>query len=220
VSVTAAQVYKGGASLWLSLGPTTMVEDAVTNGLQRATPIESRTQITELASAAASGAVAAVLVTSQVEHLITAAHAKQTPMLATGRELLRSKGLPHLLLPPGMMMMVLREVPFAVALFHIRPALTKYVREGSVDPSTLGARFRQELFCGCATAAVASPVSHVPSVIAAYQQGHGVSLREAVRSLLAAGGWTQLWRGLGARTLSLAGTMTVVPVVAEVLSGL
>jgi hypothetical protein len=41
--------------------------------------------ITELASA--SGAVAAVLVTSQVEHLITAAHAKQTPMLATGREL-------------------------------------------------------------------------------------------------------------------------------------
>ena len=55
------------------------------DGLQRATPIESRTQITELASA--SGAVAAVLVTSQVEHLITAAHAKQTPMLATGREL-------------------------------------------------------------------------------------------------------------------------------------
>jgi hypothetical protein len=47
-------------------------------------------------------------------------------------------------------------------------------------------------------------------------QGHSLGLADAVRQLLAAGGW----RGLGARTLSLAGTMTVVPVVIGGLSGM
>ncbi len=51
-------------------------------------------------------------------------------------------------------------------------------------------------------------------------QGHSLGLAAAVRQLLAAGGWRALWRGLGARTLSLAGTMTVVPVVIGGLSGL
>ena len=51
-------------------------------------------------------------------------------------------------------------------------------------------------------------------------QGHSLGLAAAVRQLLAAGGWRALWRGLGARTLSLAGTMTVVPVVIGGLGGL
>jgi hypothetical protein len=51
-------------------------------------------------------------------------------------------------------------------------------------------------------------------------QGHSLGLAAAVRQLLAAGGWRALWRGLGARTLSLAGTMTVVPVVIGGLSGM
>jgi hypothetical protein len=51
-------------------------------------------------------------------------------------------------------------------------------------------------------------------------QGHSLGLAAAVRQLLAAAGWRALWRGLGARTLSLAGTMTVVPVVIGGLGGL
>ena len=76
----------------------------------------------------------------------------------------------------------------------------------------------QELFCGFTAALIASPVSHVPSVIAAYQQGHNLPLRIAYSNIIAEGGWRELWRGLGARTLSLAGTMTVVPIVISALA--
>ena len=36
--------------------------------------------------------------------------------------------------------------------------------------------------------------------------------------LLSIGGWKELWRGLIPRTVSLAGTMTVVPLVLQTLA--
>ena len=173
-------------------------------------------------------------VTSQTEHVITAAHSKSLNMSNTIKSLYKTGGLTNLILPPGMAMMVCREIPFAAALFYIRPALSKLVSPPADDntpltnpsdsvgsliapQSSLLARGLRELGCGCVTSLIASPVSHVPSVLAAYQQGHGVSLKQAYSDLLKAGGgsWKELWRGLGPRTASLAGTMTVVPMVLE-----
>ena len=65
---------------------------------------------------------------------------------------------------------------------------------------------------------VATPISHIPSVIAAYQQGHGVGLKTAIQDLYQIGGFSEFWRGLVARTVSLAGTMTVVPFVMRALT--
>ena len=207
---TLRAVYRGGGALWLSLGPTTIVEDAVTRGLC-ASPIP----LPDIVSAAASGVVAAVLVTSQVEHIITRAHATDASVGTTFQRLQRSRGVRGLLLPPGMGMMVCREIPFATTLFHVRPALTAWVKkhdeEGVHIPwyQWIG----REFGLGCVTSVFTSPISHIPSVIAAYQQGHGVDFRTAIQQLLDAGGYKELWRGLGARTVSLAGTFTVVPIV-------
>ena len=211
---TLRAVYRGGGALFLSLGPTTIIEDAVTTALC-ASPVP----LPDIVSAASSGVVAAVLVTSQVEHVITRAHSTDSTMRQTFLSLYRTHGPKHLALPPGMAMMVCREIPFAATLFHVRPALTTWAQEQDTGPtptSTVGWMGR-ELGLGCLTSMVTSPISHIPSVIAAYQQGHGVSFVTAVQQLLQAGGYKELWRGLGARTMSLAGTFTVVPIVMALL---
>ena len=60
-------LYKGAGALWLSLGPTTMVEDKVTSLLNEVSSGEERYWYHGLLSAATSGMVAALLVTSQVD---------------------------------------------------------------------------------------------------------------------------------------------------------
>ena len=50
-----------------------------------------------------------------------------------------------------------------------------------------------------------------------YIYNYLVSFVTAVQQLLQAGGYKELWRGLGARTMSLAGTFTVVPIVMALL---
>lgn len=59
-------LYKGGGALWLSLGPTTMVEDKVTSLLNKTFRGRDAQWYHGLLSAATSGVVAAMLVTSQV----------------------------------------------------------------------------------------------------------------------------------------------------------
>jgi hypothetical protein len=76
----------------------------------------------ELISAATSGLIAALTVTSQIEHLITASHVHNVSV----REIftkISSKDPLKIFLPPGMVAMVGREVPFATALFYIRPLI-------------------------------------------------------------------------------------------------
>ena len=72
-------------------------------------------------SAATSGVIAALLVTSQVEHIITASHVRQITIFET----ITSTKPRNIFLPPGMLAMVGREVPFSTALFYFRPLIEK-----------------------------------------------------------------------------------------------
>lgn len=220
---SAFETYKGVGVLFGSLGPTVIIEDSVTTALQATTSgtgkdmgkeSGSETAIRKLACAAASGVVAAFMITSQVEHLITRAHASSVSMGTAFRSVYHKHGWRYILAPPGMAMMAGREVPFAAALLYVRPTLSAYLHpdpDGGVCQDPLWKRVGREVASGVITALVCGPVSHVPSVIAAYQQGHGTSIRESVSQLVRLGGYSELWRGLAHRTFSLAGTFIVVP---------
>jgi len=192
------RLYAGGGALWVSIAPTTIIEDGVSTVL--------KPRCGDLAASAASGAIAGVCVTSQVERCITASHARNLSVRETAVAIYR-RGVAGLILPPGMLATACREVPFAAALFAVRPRLKRIAEERY--PTTQ--RFLRELSCGVAAASVAGPASHAPSVVAAYQQATDVTPRQAIAKIYAAGGLREFFRGLPARTLSLAGTFTVVP---------
>ncbi len=213
---TVRGIYVGAGSLWVSLAPTVMIEDTISRVLQNSSLVSQDSGAgvipSELICSAASGAVAACIVASPVEHLITRSHALERNVGDGASFLFRRHGILFLIAPPGMAAMVGREVPFAASLFWLQPMLSKMARTLD-DRHSIG----KDLLVGVATSIVATPISHVPSVIAAYQQGTGLSLRSAVTELYRIGGFREFWRGLGARTLSLAGTMTVVPFVLRTL---
>ena len=219
------EIYRGGGSLWLSLAPTVIVEDKVTRIMQE--NLSPTTPLHGLWCAASSGAVAAACVTSQVEHVITAAHTKSLPIHETVRKLWQQRGPFSLLIPPGIGMMMGREIPFAASLFWLQPNLKQIIqnvwptKENNQEDKTCFMSPSNLLKCaitGFGTSVIATPISHVPSVVAAYQQGHGLGVHKAIQELLAVGGPRELWRGLVARTLSLAGTLTVVPIVLDALA--
>jgi hypothetical protein len=193
------RLYAGGGALWVSIAPTTIIEDGVSTVL--------KPRCGDLAASAASGAIAGVCITSQVERCITASHARNLSVQDTAVAIYRRGGVAGLLLPPGMLATACREVPFAAALFAVRPRLRKIAEERY--PTTQ--RFLRELSCGVAAVSVAGPASHAPSVVAAYQQATDASPRQAMAHIFAAGGLRAFFRGLPARTVSLAGTFTVVP---------
>ena len=193
------RLYAGGGALWVSIAPTTIIEDGVSTVL--------KPRCGDLAASAASGAIAGVCVTSQVERCITASHARNLSVSESAMAIYKRGGVAGLIFPPGMAATACREVPFAAALFAVRPRLRKIAEERY--PTTQ--RFLRELSCGVAAASVAGPASHAPSVVAAYQQATDVTPRQAIAKIYAAGGLREFFRGLPARTLSLAGTFTVVP---------
>lgn len=159
--------------------------------------------------------------------MITASHTEATSIVTTARTLYRRHGLHHLLLPPGMAAMAGREVPFASALFYIRPMMFHYIqpeedmRRAKTYTGTGASLWLQKLsasaLCGVLTSMLVTPISQAPSVIAAYQQGHAATFSQAVQDIRQRYGWRGFFRGLGARTFSLAGTFTVVPLVLESL---
>ena len=193
------RLYAGGGALWVSIAPTTIIEDGVSTVL--------KPRCGDFTASAASGAIAGVCVTSQVERCITASHARNLSVRETAVAIYKRSGVAGLVMPPGMAATACREVPFAAALFAVRPLLRKIAEERY--PTTQ--RFLRELSCGVAAAAVAGPASHAPSVVAAYQQATDATPRRAAAEIYAAGGLRAFFRGLPARTLSLAGTCTVVP---------
>lgn len=236
VPSTLPELYKGGGSLWISLGPTTILEDFSKQSIEHhvlPASIPGGLGIDrELVSSVFAGAFSAALFCAQVEHAITASHAQNTSMSGAFRHIYEKRGgVKGLLVPPGILAMMFREMPFVAALFYVRPAVTARVYGGSSSSSTgneandvgtatpLKRRLHLELLCGLITSSMTSPVAHVPSVVAAYQQGHGVKLRQAVTDIYQQGGLRAFWRGLIARTLSIAGTMAVVPMVIDALGG-
>ena len=194
------RLYAGGGALWVSIAPTTIIEDGVSTVL--------KPRYGDLAASATSGAIAGLCVTSQVERCITAAHAsKRLSVRETVVAIYQRNGVAGLISPPGMAATACREVPFAAALFAVRPRLRAIAEERY--PGTQ--RLLRELSCGVAAASVAGPASHAPSVVAAYQQATDATPTRAMAAIYAAGGLRAFFRGLPARTLSLAGTFTVVP---------
>ncbi|CAE8597695.1 unnamed protein product [Polarella glacialis] len=192
----------------------------------------------ELAASVAAGGLAAGACCAQVEHVITRAHAQGDTIPGIVRYLYcQPGGLQMLLMPPGILAIICREAPFVFALFHVRPVVTdfvygRFVTGPETDPTFVSSasvssdllrtktwKPHLELIAGFATAALTCPVSHVPSVVAAYQQGHGVGMLRACTEIYRRGGLRSFWCGLIARTLSLGGTMTVVPNIIRLLGG-
>ena len=84
-----------------------------------------------------------------------------------------------------------------------------------------GPAIARDMCAAVLTACVAGPISHAPSVVAAHQQAHAVSIREAVRQLVGgARGWRGLFGGLVPRTASLAGSLFIMPFSVETLQPL
>merc|ERR1712232_818439 len=129
-----------------------------------------------------------------------------------------------------MLAMVGREVPFVSGVFFIRPLVTKSIYQywgsdtgggvsdnidGGSDTgggdSAMTAAVRPawwktvhlEVAAGFLTSALTSPISQAPSVVSAYQQGHGVGLKQACTELYRQGGYGAFFRGLLPRTLAL-----------------
>lgn len=209
----------------MSLGPTTIVEDLVTRILSSKYQNNNKIIHTSL-----SGIIAALTITSQVEHIITLSHVQNVSILQTIQQLYRTNKR-RILLPPGMIAMIGREVPFSTSLFYLRPLIEKefissHEQKQQQEEQHEGQfqfnfeRFLIDLQCGLVTSLIATPISHPASVIASYQQGHNRPLFESMSVIYRLNGWKGFFRGLTARTLSLTGTFTIVPMVLRVLSPL
>jgi hypothetical protein len=93
---------------------------------------------------------------------------------------------------------------------------------GAAAPTGLDAqRVGRDLLSAALTAMIAGPISHVPSVVAAHQQAHAVSIGTACATLRAAApGFRGFWAGILPRTASLTGSLFVMPFSIELLQPL
>ena len=82
------------------------------------------------------------------------------------------------------------------------------------------ARYGRDLVAAAVTAAIAGPLSHAPSVVASTQQAHNVTIREACSMIWRADGLIGFFRGVRLRTISLTGSMFVIPLTIETLQPL
>lgn len=189
----------------------------------------------DMICAAFSGVVAALTITSQVEHLITSSHVHNQSVMNTFSKIYHQNPV-KLILPPGMLAMVGREVPFSTALFYFRPLIAEKFGihrppptslfpllihvSGPLDHATIPwyRQFCYDLQYGFMTSLIATPLSHPASVVASYQQGHDQPILQSIRSISNQYGWKGFFNGLTARTLSLTGTFTVVPIVLRIFS--
>merc|ERR1719223_1031484 len=99
-----------------------MIEDTVKRAIQPVLPGVLPNH--DLLSAVVAGSVAGAFFCAQVEHVVTAAHARGTRMGLTVSSLYRQMGLYGLALPPGMVMTACREIPFVTSLFYVHPRMT------------------------------------------------------------------------------------------------
>ena len=98
---------------------------------------------------------------------------------------------------------------------QVRAALR---HEGADSPGEASLRhLLRDVAAAAITATVAAPLSHVPAVLASYQQAHHVPLIEAARAIRAASGVGGFFAGIVPRTMSIAGSLFVVPFTMEAL---
>mmetsp|Transcript_18761 Transcript_18761/g.56642 ORF Transcript_18761/g.56642 Transcript_18761/m.56642 type:complete len:168 (+) Transcript_18761:504-1007(+) len=125
-------------SLYLAMGPMTVVEDGSTTLIQQA--VRGGRWLGDEASlavaASASGVAGAVLVGAQVEAVITAAHAKGSTIGESAAAAYRAGGLRALLVPHGLTMIAAREAPYCGCLFFLSGRIRERMRPSeSQQPS-------------------------------------------------------------------------------------
>ena len=228
------ELYKGSGSLLVASGPMVVVQDtstaATVSVLDRWLP---PTQAL-CASACISGGVGALVIGCQIEGIITRAHSTGRTVTQTVVETRASQGVAGLVMPYGAWMIAGREVPYAGCLFF----LSGWVRSKMHGESVIGAagesgggaaggaagssaaRYGRDLVAAAVTAAIAGPLSHAPSVVASTQQAHNVTIREACSMIWRADGLIGFFRGVRLRTISLTGSMFVMPLTIETLQPL
>lgn len=179
--------YKGSSLMLVSYAPTLILEENIIRSIGDNMP--------PLQGSMIAGVAGALAVTTWVETQITRLHAARHTTTAFPPLF----GMP-LRFPCGSAMLVCREVPFCCSLFCLHDYMTS--RNYHHIAASLVAGF------------VGATISHVPSVIVARQQAHPVSLMETMKAFRAIG-LMSLWKGYVPRTLSLVGTMLVVPMVRD-----
>ena len=204
-------VYNGATALFAAYGPMTVVEDATVNAVKR---IDAPPPV----AAAIGGVAGALLVGAQTEALVTRAHALNDSVPAAMRDAYARGGLRGLVIPPGLAMVLAREVPYATCLFWLSGRVRrKFANPRAVhDPPWRSSRLTRDYFAALCTAIVAGPVSHVPACIGAHQQAHATDISTSLVQLRSPGG-AGLWAGLLPRTLSLSGSLFIVPFSLEIV---
>lgn len=233
-----SELYKGSGSLLFAMGPMYMVADASTAATldligDRLPPTPAL-----CVSACVSGGVGALGVGCQIEGLITRAHATGHTVWETLLATRAALGISGVLVPYGALMIAAREIPYAGCLFF----LSGYIRSQIHGTSVIGeaggtegaataaaaapeggitaswAFLGRDLLSAALTACIAGPISHVPSVVAAHQQAHSVSISTACREIARSGKGLGPWfLGLLPRTCSLTGSLFMMPFAIETL---
>merc|ERR1712107_77398 len=113
-----------------------------------------------------------------------------------------------------------REIPFSLGVWFLKERVGHrfHAMAGSrTDTSSgVGAHaywWTTELCASLTTSALCNIPAHPPSVILALQQAHGYKLNDAVSRAWDNGGWRGFYAGYLVRTIAIAGTMTVVPLI-------
>ena len=218
--VRIREIYKGAGSLLLSCGPMTTLQDLTCFLiLQRTgdgpTSTQAVSQTAHAMSACVSGAIGGLCVGAQIESIITRAHAMRESVWCTTKKTYSLGGFKALAFPYGGLMMAAREVPYAGTLFF----LSGWIRE-RLTRNGIGEGVGRDILAALLSATIVGPISHVPSVIASHQQANNASISTACREMYATGGGTSFFRGILPRTLTLAGSLFVIPCAIEFLQPL
>lgn len=209
------EIYKGAGSLLFSCGPMMTLQDHSTHFILQRLGDDKKAQNSHFFSACVSGAVGGLFVGAQVESVITRAHAQRETVWRTFQSTYAKKGgLAALALPYGALMVAAREVPYAGTMFF----LSHWIRTQLNGGDELGAHVStshhigRDLLTAFVSAAIVGPISHAPSVIASHQQANNVTISTACREMYAAGGFRSFYRGIIPRTITLAGSLFVIPI--------
>ncbi len=217
-SLSFSELYKGSGSLYVAMGPMMVVEDRATAVALGALDGRIGPEAAHAASACFAGVVGGLCIGAQVEGTIVRAHSTSQTVLQAARSTFASGGLLSLLAPYGALMIACREMPYAGCLFFLSGRIRDRVR-GAIggDGASRPARLAGDVASAAMTAAVAGPLSHPPSVVAAHQAAHAVSLPAACAAIMRSGGRAGFFAGLLPRTISLTGSLFVMPFTIEAL---
>jgi len=212
-----SELYKGSSALYLAMGPMTVIEDGSTSVVIRGLGDYLSPTVALATAASVSGATGALAAGAQAESIIMRAHATQQRVWPTAVAMQAAGGWRSVLAPHGMAMIVAREVPYSGCLFFLSGQVRSALRS---DVGTDRFGILRDMLAAALTALVAGPLSHVPATIASHQQAHAMPLQDACRDIYRASGMRGFLSGLVPRTVSLAGSLCVVPFAIETLQPL